>query len=99
MNRLSAKRLASTRLPDRYIVNLLTGYLMRTILSSTLLVLAVLIALAGLFGSRALSKDSERIMVSAKIDAECKQINNTAVQFAEDSPPPAVETLYEDVLV
>ena len=34
-----------------------------------------------------------------KIDAECKQISNTAVQFAEDSPQPAIETLYEDVLV
>jgi pyruvate dehydrogenase E1 component alpha subunit len=34
-----------------------------------------------------------------KIDAECKQISNDAVQFAEDSPQPAVETLYEDVLV
>jgi pyruvate dehydrogenase E1 component alpha subunit len=34
-----------------------------------------------------------------KIDAECKQVSNTAVQFAEDSPQPAIETLYEDVLV
>ena len=34
-----------------------------------------------------------------KIDAECKQISNEAAKFAEDSPQPAVETLYEDVLV
>jgi pyruvate dehydrogenase E1 component alpha subunit len=34
-----------------------------------------------------------------KIDAECKQISNDAAQFAEDSPQPAVETLYQDVLV
>jgi pyruvate dehydrogenase E1 component alpha subunit len=34
-----------------------------------------------------------------KIDAECKQISKDAVQFAEDSPQPAIETLYEDVLV
>ncbi len=34
-----------------------------------------------------------------KIDAECKQISNDAAQFAEDSPQPAVETLYEDVVV
>jgi len=34
-----------------------------------------------------------------KIDAECKQISKDAVQFAEDSPQPAIETLYEDVSV
>jgi pyruvate dehydrogenase E1 component alpha subunit len=34
-----------------------------------------------------------------KIDSECKGISNEAVQFAEDSPQPAIETLYEDVLV
>jgi pyruvate dehydrogenase E1 component alpha subunit len=34
-----------------------------------------------------------------KIDSECKQISNDATQFAEDSPQPAIETLYEDVLV
>ncbi|MBN2552492.1 MAG: pyruvate dehydrogenase (acetyl-transferring) E1 component subunit alpha [Spirochaetales bacterium] len=34
-----------------------------------------------------------------EIDAECKQISNDAARFAEDSPQPAVETLYEDVLV
>ncbi len=33
-----------------------------------------------------------------KIDAECKRISNQAVQFAEDSPQPAIETIYEDVL-
>jgi pyruvate dehydrogenase E1 component alpha subunit len=33
-----------------------------------------------------------------KIDAECKRISNEAVQFAEDSPQPAIETMYEDVL-
>jgi pyruvate dehydrogenase E1 component alpha subunit len=34
-----------------------------------------------------------------KIDVECKQISNDGAQFAEDSPQPAVETLYEDVMV
>ncbi len=34
-----------------------------------------------------------------KIDAECKRISNEAAQFAEDSPQPAIETMYEDVLV
>jgi len=34
-----------------------------------------------------------------KIDAECKRISNEAVQFAEDSPQPGFETLYEDLLV
>ncbi|UCF99504.1 MAG: pyruvate dehydrogenase (acetyl-transferring) E1 component subunit alpha [Spirochaetaceae bacterium] len=34
-----------------------------------------------------------------KIDAECKRISAEAAQFAEDSPQPAVDTLYEDVLV
>jgi len=34
-----------------------------------------------------------------KIDVECKGISNEAAQFAEDSPQPAIETLYEDVLV
>jgi pyruvate dehydrogenase E1 component alpha subunit len=34
-----------------------------------------------------------------RIDAECKQTSNDAAQFAEDSPQPALETLYEDVLV
>ena len=34
-----------------------------------------------------------------KIDADCKRISKEAAQFAEDSPQPAVETLYEDVLV
>ena len=34
-----------------------------------------------------------------KIDAECKRISNEAAQFAEDSPQPAIETMYEDILV
>jgi len=34
-----------------------------------------------------------------KIDAGCKRIGNEAVQFAEDSPQPAIEMLYEDVVV
>jgi pyruvate dehydrogenase E1 component alpha subunit len=34
-----------------------------------------------------------------KIDADCKLISNEAAQFAEDSPQPEIETLYEDVLV
>jgi pyruvate dehydrogenase E1 component alpha subunit len=34
-----------------------------------------------------------------EIDGQCKKISSEAVQFAEDSPQPAVETLYEDVMV
>jgi pyruvate dehydrogenase E1 component alpha subunit len=33
------------------------------------------------------------------IDAECKQISNDSVAFAEKSGEPALETLYEDVLI
>jgi len=35
----------------------------------------------------------------ASMDAECKQISNDAVTFSENSDEPALETLYEDVLV
>ena len=34
-----------------------------------------------------------------EIDAECKRIASEAARFAEDSPPPALETLYQDVFV
>jgi pyruvate dehydrogenase E1 component alpha subunit len=34
-----------------------------------------------------------------KIDAECKRIASEAAQFAEESQPPALETLYQDVFV
>jgi pyruvate dehydrogenase E1 component alpha subunit len=34
-----------------------------------------------------------------KIDEECKTASNQAAQFAEQSPEPEVETLYEDVVV
>lgn len=33
------------------------------------------------------------------MDQECKAVNDNAVKFAEESPEPAVSTLYEDVLV
>ena len=54
----------------------------------------ILILKAKLLESKQISNDE-----FDKIDAECKQISNDAVQFAEDSPQPAIETLYEDVLV
>jgi pyruvate dehydrogenase E1 component alpha subunit len=34
-----------------------------------------------------------------KIDTECKTISVESVQFAEESPEPALESLYQDVLV
>ncbi len=34
-----------------------------------------------------------------EIDGECKRLSSEAAQFAEDSPEPAEETLYEDLLV
>jgi pyruvate dehydrogenase E1 component alpha subunit len=54
----------------------------------------ILILKAKLLESKQISNDE-----FDKIDAESKQISNDAVQFAEDSPQPAIETLYEDVLV
>jgi pyruvate dehydrogenase E1 component alpha subunit len=54
----------------------------------------ILILKARMLEARQISNDQ-----FDKIDAECKQISNDASQFAEDSPQPAIETLYEDVLV
>jgi pyruvate dehydrogenase E1 component alpha subunit len=54
----------------------------------------ILILKAQMIQSKQLSNDE-----FDRIDAECKRISNEAAQFAEDSPQPAVETLYEDVLV
>jgi pyruvate dehydrogenase E1 component alpha subunit len=34
-----------------------------------------------------------------EIDAQCKRISNESAQFAEEGPQPALETLYEDVLL
>jgi TPP-dependent pyruvate/acetoin dehydrogenase alpha subunit len=34
-----------------------------------------------------------------QIDGECKRVSNEAAQFAESSPQPAIDTLYQDVLV
>jgi pyruvate dehydrogenase E1 component alpha subunit len=54
----------------------------------------ILILKAKLIDSKQISNE-----VFDRIDAECKRISNEAAQFAEDSPQPAVETLYEDVMV
>ncbi|MGI6298402.1 MAG: pyruvate dehydrogenase (acetyl-transferring) E1 component subunit alpha [Saccharofermentanales bacterium] len=35
----------------------------------------------------------------AEMDAECRRISDESAEFAENSPEPALETMYEDILV
>ena len=46
-----------------------------------------------------LEKDLLTDEVYAEMDAECRRISDESAEFAENSPEPALETMYEDILV
>lgn len=46
-----------------------------------------------------LEKDLLTDEVYAEMDAECRRISDESAEFAESSPEPALETMYEDILV